>query len=140
MLRISEKAKLFFAPIIPLILILVMFVAFAHLRIRIFYGERSNALNILNGIVQGLSTIVAIVFSIIIVVVQTTLGKHVTRAIRYVISNWINILMLCLYVYTIICALCTMWIINYGTWTLWVDVTMTASVLCMGGSSNSVRR
>ena len=132
MIRISQKIKLFFVPLIPLILIGALFLMRASFRMRVFYGDRSNALNILNGIVQGLSTIVAIVFSIIIVVVQTTLGRYVSRAIRYVISDWINLLMLCLYVFTIICALCTMWIINYGTWTLWVDVTMIASILCLG--------
>jgi len=131
MVRINEKTKCALAVLTPMLLIGVLFVTFAHFRIRVFYGERSDALNILNGVVQGLSTIVAIVFSIIIVTVQTTLGKYVARAIRYVLLSWRNILVLCLYISTISCALGTMWIISYQTWVVWVDVTMTASVLCL---------
>jgi hypothetical protein len=131
MLRIGERAKFSSYTLIPLILIGVLFVVFAHFRITIFYGERSDALNILNGVVQVLSTIIAIVFSIIIVVVQSTLGKYVTKATWYVVSDRVNILMLCLYLSTIGCALGTMWIINSETWNLWVDVTLTASLICL---------
>lgn len=132
MTKIGEKTKLLFAVFIPLILFGALFFTFATFGIQIFFGERSDALSILNGVVQGLSTIIAILFSIIILVVQTTLGKYLTKATRYVISDWVNILMLFLYVCTITSALWTMWNINYGLWTVWVDVTMTASLVCLG--------
>ena len=131
MLRIDERAKFFLFASIPVVFIGVLFVVFALFRITIFYGERSDALNILNGVIQALSTIIAIVFSIIIVVVQSTLGKYVTKATWYVILDRVNVLILCLYLSTIGCALGTMWIINYETWNLWVDVTLTASIICL---------
>jgi len=132
MMRIGEKAKLLFAVFAPLILFVALFLGFAHSGLHVFRGERSDALNILNGVVQGLSTIIAVVFAIVIFVVQSTLGKYVTRATRYVLTNWINILMLLLYVSTISSALWTMWNINYELWNVWMDVTMTASFVCLG--------
>jgi len=129
---IGQKIKVSFAILLPIILICSLLFAFAFFRIRIFYGDKTDALNTLNGVVQSLSAIVAIVFSIIIVVVQTTLGRHVTRAVWYVISDWVNILMLFLYVCTITSALWTMWGISSANWTLGMDVTMTVSIVCLG--------
>ena len=132
MLNIGYKTRLILALCLPLTLIGSLFVAFAHFPIRVFYGERSSALSMLNGVVQGLSTIVAIVFSIVILVLQATLGRYVTKTIRYLISDWVNVLMLSLYLTTIICALGTMWTIDHKTWNLWVDITMGATFFCIG--------
>jgi len=126
--RLGEKARILLAAMLPIPLILGIALTFTHLEIHIFYGDISSALSLLGGIVQGLSTIVAIVFSIIIVVVQTTLGKQVTKSIRYIVTDWMNILVLCMYLYTVICALTTMWIVDYEAWTLWVDTTVVASL------------
>ena len=132
MMKIGEKTKLLSAIFIPLILFVALFSVFAFSGVHIFRGERSEALSILNGVVQGLSTIIAIVFAIVILVVQTTLGKYSVRATRYIVTDWINILMLFLYVCTISSALWTMWNINKGFWNVWMDVTATASFVCLG--------
>ena len=131
MVRIRQTTKIVIALSAPIILHLALFSAFGLSGVRIFYGDRSDALNTLNGVVQSLSAIVAIVFSIVIVVVQTTLGKYVAKAAWYVITDWVNMLMLFLYVSTIAIALATMWIIASVFWDVWMDVAMTSSLVCL---------
>jgi hypothetical protein len=117
---------------IPVILVFSMFLVFNYLGLRIFYGTRGEALNALGTIVQGLSAIIAIVFALILVVVQTTLGKYVTKTVQYIVLNWLNFLVLTLYLGTIMIALFTMWIIDREVVSTWVDVTMVMTTLCIG--------
>jgi len=130
-LKINERMKLFFAVTIPIILTCSIFWIRNFLGVGIFNGTRNEALNILSGIVQGLSTIVAIIFALIIVVVQTTLTKYVTKTVQYVFLNWLNFLVLTLYLNTIMIAFSTMWIIDQGIVPRWVDVTMAMTAICI---------
>lgn len=130
-MKVTERMKPFFALAVPVILVYSIFLVFNYLGLRVFYGTRGEALNVLSGIVQSLSTIVAIVFTLILVVVETTLGKYVTKTVQYVILNWLNFLVLTLYLGTIIIALYTIWIIDREIVSIWVDVTMVMTTICI---------
>jgi len=130
-LKVTKRLKLFLALGSPVILVWLMFLVFSNSGLGIFNGTKSEALNVLSGVVQGLSSIVAIVFTLIIVVVQTTLGKYITKTVQYVVLSWLNFLILTLYLGTIIVALYTMWTVDQEIVSTWVDITMVMTTICV---------
>lgn len=118
---------LIFSFCLPAFLIAFFLMFFQISGIHIFLGDQQGVLSVLSGIVQSLSAVVAIVFSIVTLAVQVTIGKYVSKAAKYLILSPSNLMILNLFVYTIICSLLAMWIM----WIALVDTVILMSILCI---------
>jgi len=131
-LRLSEGVKLTFAFFVPVVLFLVVLLFYSFSGVSVFYGSRDGALDLLGIVVQCLSAVAAIVFSLLLVVVQITLGKYTTRVVDYVFLGWKSLFVLYLYLETIVYGLYVMWTINSLLWLVGVDATLTLALICVG--------
>lgn len=118
---------LIFSLCLPAFLITFFLVFFQISGIHVFFGDQQGVLSVLSGIVQGLSAVVAIVFSVVTLAIQLTIGKYVSKAAKYLIFSPSNLMILSLFVYTIICSLLAMWIM----WIALVDTVILMSILCI---------
>jgi len=131
MVKIDERTKLFLSAIFITSLIFALIYILSSFKVQIFHGDKFQAANLLGTLVQGLTAIVAIVFTLILFVSQFTLGKYVTRTIDYVLLNWLNFLTLVFGIATILLNVITLWNLSMEHWRLYVDLSVILFILFM---------
>ena len=71
-------------------------------------------------------------FSLLLVVVQITLGRYMARVVGYVFLGWKNVFVVYLYLEAVVYGLYVVWVIDSLLWLVGVDATLTLAFICVG--------
>jgi hypothetical protein len=114
--------------LIEISIIMITYVVLSRLNFRLFTLSASDQASILGTILQSAVTIIAILFSLVIFIGESYLGKYVSSSLKYVINNPPSLALLSLYVIQIIL---NIFAIIYNN-TIVIDITIGLFILCIG--------
>jgi len=71
-------------------------------------------------------------FSLLLVVVEITLGRYMARVVGYVFLGWKSLFVVYLYLEAVVYGLYVVWVIDSLLWLVGVDATLTLALICVG--------
>lgn len=114
--------------LIEISVIAIIYIYFWRFNIHLFKLSTLDQTSILGTILQSAVTIIAILFSLVIFIGESYLGKYVSSSLKYVINNPPSFALLSIYVIQIVLNIHA---IIYNN-TIIIDITIGLFILCIG--------
>ena len=111
----------------------MLFLLFAipYFNFSMFNGGKNEALSFLGTSVQALSTIIAILFTVILFMGEFTVGKYIAKTIDYIIFNSNSITILLFYLTSIGVCLFSILLISLEEWKVYTDISIILTAICL---------